>query len=163
MDNYASTSTYTVSTSYTEARARAVMKSVFDDFVCFTIFNLTTVETITKWRRDILYMLDKEALKYFDIKFSAGSPRGYRYSVSSDGTLSENSLSGGINYYAYPSGTKVSIVVSLDESSSNYNEVENELIKNRGWGNNGISLTGGSQRDRAYSKDNYGVIRESFS
>lgn len=163
MDNYASTSTFTVSTSYTEARARAIMKSVYDDFVCFTIFNLASVETISKWRKDILYMMDKEVLKYFDIKFSSGSPSGYRYSVSSDGTLSENSLSGGINYYAYPSGTKVSIVVSLDETSSNYLEVENEMTLKRGWGNNGVSLTGNSHRDRAYSKDNYGVIRESFS
>jgi hypothetical protein len=160
MDTYAST--YTVTSTYSESAAKAVMKCVYDDFICFTIFNLASESTVTKWKRDLLYMMDKEALKHFDLKFSAGSPKGFRYTVSSDGSLTENSSSGGINYFAYPAGTTVNIVVALDEASPNYSEVLRELTLNRGWGSGGIFLNGNPQRDRAYSNANYGVIRESF-
>ena len=122
---------------------------------------MATEEMVSKWRKDILYIMDEEALEYFDIKFS-GTQKGFRFKVSSDGTLYENSTSGGIDCFGYPPGTKVSIVVKLDELSPSYNKVYNELTQNRGWGTGGISLAGNSHRDRSYSKDNFGVIRERF-
>jgi hypothetical protein len=136
------------------------MKKVTDDLIGLTYFNTISIETVMDWRNDILYMMKKRALKEFEIQFSKGSPKGYRYTVSSSGYIYANDKSGGIDYYLYPSDVNIKMFYKLDESSPNYDEVFNELTKNRGVGTNGKSLKGNYDRDKTYSKDNYGVIRE---
>lgn len=154
------TQSYSRTSTYTEARARVVMEKFFDDIVGLFSRDLITKDKALKWHEDILYVLSKEAAEFFEIQFNSSTLNqcGIRYKVSDDGYIYENSESGGIDYFNLPNDTKVSLFLSLRPSSAKYNEVLQEL-SNRGWGTNGKALENSMVRDRSYSKDGYGLVR----
>ena len=88
-------------------------------------------------------------------------PSGHKialdYRVSSDGSVRESSTGGGIDYYLLPAGTAAVLFVDLDESARAIQTVRT-YIRERAWGT-GNAVEGDPVRDRAYSKDGYGVIR----
>jgi hypothetical protein len=70
----------------------------------------------------------------------------------------ESGTGGGIDYFALPAGTRAGLVVTLNYQATQIAAVQT-YIGQRGWGTNGQAVQGDSVRDRAYSKDGYGVVR----
>ena len=145
--------------TFTAARVRDVMFEVHADLIQLVSPGLISMETAKSWAEDLTYILERQAAKGFQLQFrcSGHEHRAVDYRVSEDGTLHESSTSGGINYFALPRGTQVILFVFLDFQARSINEVNVELAK-RGWGS-GQAIEGAAVRDRAYSKDGYGLIR----
>lgn len=146
--------------TYSESRARDVMGKVYEDLLGLQGRGLITNDRANSIRRDVLYLLDKRALDYFQLQFrnaSGGEIGGLHYKVSSDGTLQGDSDSGSIDYWMLSEGTKVKLLVSLDRSSSKIEEVDQQLDD---WGyGDGTALSGTSQYLKSYSKDGFGLIQ----
>jgi hypothetical protein len=155
-------STYAVSesTTCTEARVRAVLAKVLDDFIALVTRRFLTADRAAEWCRDLLEVLIFEAVEYFELQFTlpSGSKCGVRYSISDDGTLMENRNSGGIDYYSLPEGTATTLLIHLRTGVSG-RESAVAYLRERGWTFNGAALTGALTRDRAYSREGYGVVR----
>jgi len=154
------TKSYSSTSTYTKSRARTVMNKALDDIFGLCVRDFITKDKALQWYDDLLYVLSKEAANFFEIQFKSSSIKhcGIRYEVSDNGYIYENSESGGIDYYSLPQNTKVSLFLSLRPNSPKYNEVLLEL-DNRGWGTNGKALESSMIRERAYSKDGYGLVR----
>lgn len=151
----------TYTSTYTEARARVVMVSVLEDLIVLAAARLVAHEKAKKWMEDLLYLLKARVLNYFELQvYSSNGSRvgGYKYILKDDGSLQENSKSGGIDPYALPLGATVGLFADIDFTKSNISEV-NQYLASRGWGTNGTSLIGQASYERAYSKDGYGFQR----
>jgi Bacterial HORMA domain family 1 len=153
--------TYTNSSTdtYTESRAKEVTDKAFEDFKGLEIRGLITDERASKWRRDILYLLGKKVLNYFEIQFIKpfGTPTGLRYTIQSYGTIHRNDDSGGDDFFDIPKNTTVNFFVDLDRSKDNIKEVDEQLAK---WGyGNGNSLGGELELLKVYSKNNFGLLK----
>ena len=147
--------------TYTEARARVVMLSVLADLLALADARMVSIEKAKRWMEDLLYLLNARVLNYFELQFYSFSRikfGGYKYSLSEDGSLHENSDSGGIDPYDFPAGTSVGLFADIDNSKKNISEVM-EYLACRGWGTNGSALSGQETYERAYSKDGYGLKR----
>jgi hypothetical protein len=155
------TQSYSRTSTYTDSRACVVMKKALNDIIGLFTTDLITKDTALKWYKDILYVLSKEAADFFEIQFRSSSLEqcGIRYEISDDGYIYEDSESGGIDYYGLPNDTQVYLFLKIRTNSPNYDEVLQELENNRGWGTNGKALENSIVRDRAYSKDGYGLFR----
>ena len=155
--------TYTTSyeTTYTEARALLATLSVLADLIVFANIGMITSETAKDWISDLRYLMKAQVLKYFELQcYSTHGNRigGYRFVVSGDGSLHENSLSGGIDPYDFPTGTKIKLFADVDYTKRNNDEVR-RYLEEHGWGTNGSALEGQLSYERAYSKDGYGLQR----
>jgi hypothetical protein len=155
---YTQTQAASMSSTATEARVREVMKHVFADITGLATRGFTSHERAAKWRDDLTWMLSNEVISSFELQLEApGKPaRGFHYNVSDDGSLQEAGRSGGMQLYAFPDGTTASIIVSFKRPLSD--EIKEE-IKARNWTSPGAYLKGEKTRDRAYSCDGYGIIR----
>ena len=157
-------STFTISaartSTFTEARVRYVMDKVLEDLVMIATCSFATVDQIKQWVEEVTTVLLLEAAELFQIKFARpdGQSAAITYNVSDDGSLSENGASGGVNYFAHPTGTKASIVIRLRASARKRQEAV-DYLKGRGWTFNGSILEDTGTRDRAYSSSGYGVTR----
>jgi hypothetical protein len=136
------------------------MDKVLDDIVGLFARGFITKQRAIDWYQDLLYILSKEAAECFELQCSTPSGRrvGLRYVVTDDGQIYEDHDSGGLDYFAFPDGTAVNLFVALRMASRNYCDVLEELVR-RGWATNGHQLNGPVTRERAYSKDGYGVTR----
>ncbi|NRD43294.1 hypothetical protein [Corallococcus exiguus] len=155
---YSRTWAATASSTATEARVREVMKNVFADITGLATRGFITHERAAKWRDDLTWMLSDEVISSFELQLEAPgrSACGFHYAVSDDGSLQEASRSGGMQLYAFPDGTEAELVVSFRHSLSD--EVTAE-IKARGWTSSAEYLKGEKTRDRAFSCDGYGLVR----
>lgn len=156
-DSYSSS----VSSTYSESRAKYVMGKIYDDFCAIDLRGFNQFEAnpnqLKEWKEDLFYIMTKQDLDYFQLKFSYGTPSktvALEYKVKSDGTIHSDNDSGKINYRQFPPDTTVSIVVLLYGNK----EVETYL-NSRGWGDNGIFVEGSTSNAGSYSKDGYGVNR----
>ena len=147
-----------VTNTFTEARAREVLGKTFDDFLAMYYRGLiSSKERCESFIDDLTYLLNKQAIDRFQIKFIKpnGTKSALEYEVSDDGTLFEDSPSGGIDYYQYPKDTHVSLWVNYRPNTSE--RVFSEMRK-RGWGA-GSPIVGTREYDRSYSKNGYGLKR----
>lgn len=155
------TKSYSRTSTYTYSRACVVMNKALDDIIGLCATKFITKDQALKWYEDILYVLSKEAADFFEIQLRSSSLEqcGIRYEVSDDGYIYEESESGGIDYYGLPNDTQAFLFLKLRTNSANYSEVIEELQNNRGWGTKGEALDNAIVRERAYSKDGYGLVR----
>lgn len=151
------TNTKSESTTYTEARAKYVMGKVYEDLLGLMNRGLITLERANKIREDVLYLLNKQVLKYFQLQFKTpeGSEIGGLHYEVKDGNVYSNENSGSLNYWSLSSNTTVNLLVDLNYSASNISEV-NKQLEEWGWGS-GNPLTGTKESLKNYSKDNYGL------
>ncbi|WP_419211630.1 hypothetical protein ACNR9Q_12895 [Maribacter sp. X9] len=148
------------STTYTAARARYVMGKVHEDLLGLMNRGLVSLDRVNSIKSDVLYLLDKQALKYFQLQFKTPEGEeigGLHYEVKSSGQIYSDEDSGRINYWMLSSDTKVNLLVNLDRSSSNIDEVDRQL-DDWGWGN-GASLSGTKEVLKSYSKEGYGLTQ----
>ncbi|MEO0041704.1 MAG: hypothetical protein RL329_1152 [Bacteroidota bacterium] len=151
------TQTYTnsVTNTYTESRAIYITNKAFEDILGIEIRGFITSERAQRWRSDILYLLNKNALTFFEIQFTLpnGTRNGLRYVLKADGSIYGDDESGGDDFWNLPNGTSANILVSW--KSSIYNKIiQNELAK-RGY-QTGHALSAAATQEREYSKDGYG-------
>lgn len=154
------TATATGTNTYTEARLKAVMPEIGGDFFALAAADLITATTAASWKEDLQFMLRLQAVVSFQIqlKRSGSQDMAVDFQVRSDGTIRESGVSGGIDYYALPEGTKASLFVHIDWQSKNADAVR-QYMREHNWGTDGSVVAGDPTRDRAYSKDGYGVVR----
>ena len=153
------TSTATRSSTLTDARLRAVMPEIGADFYNMASADLISFSTAQRWTDELTFVLQNAAAHGFQVQFTYpnGQQVGLDYRVSSDGSIRESSMAGGIDYYALPQGTRSTFFIDLNFEASKIGLVQ-AYGQQRGWGV-GRELQGDLVRDRAYSKDGYGVIR----
>jgi hypothetical protein len=154
------TFSHTRTSTFTEARVRQVMKSVFDELVGAANRGFISLEKAKKWNDDLTYMLSRQVVAYFELQFRTpeGKRAGFRYDVSDDGSLLEASRSGGQQLHMLPDGTRGTIFVTFREGQLDP-QTDAELT-GRGWVSGGSPLQGEGTRDRAYSDQGYGLIRK---
>jgi len=142
----------------TEARVRHVMQKTAANFNAFVVAGLVTKERALGWTEDLSYLQLQEALAWFEIQLTTpGRARfGLRYTVSSDGSLHQDSSSGGIDLYGLPKGTTAALCAQL---ASNAPAHIRPHLAARGWNFNGTQLEGETADQRAFSRDGYGLVR----
>jgi hypothetical protein len=154
-----STFTQSYTSTYTEARARYVLQKAFDDLVGLFSHQVITKEQALDWYNELKYVIDIQAMKAFEFKVKNNGKeiKVWRYDVSDDGSLLENSESGGINFDDVPTSATASIVVDLVEDPKKKREAL-EYLHKQGWGN-GSFFVGTAKPDKAFSKDGFGLKR----
>jgi hypothetical protein len=155
------TASFTASrtTTYTDARLRAVMPEVGGDFYALASASVIEFGTAARWTEELTFVLQHQAARGFQVQltYPNGQKIALDYRVSSDGSVRESSTSGGIDYYLLPAGTSAVLFVDLDFGARAINAVL-AYTRQRGWGT-GNAVEGEPARNRVYSKDGYGVIR----
>ena len=150
---YAATATRT--DTMTEARVRAVMQKVTANLNAFVVAGLVTAERARKWVNDLTYLQLEGQLEFFEIQL-AGRTFGLRYTVSADGSIQQDSPSGGIDVYGLTAGTTVQLFASLRSPRPPYIQTE---LERRGWHFNGKKLEAPESEQRAFSNNGYGLLR----
>ncbi|HWA34423.1 MAG TPA: hypothetical protein VG737_09855 [Cyclobacteriaceae bacterium] len=154
--------TFTISESetYSEADVKAVMKNTYEDIIGFANRDMITYSTAKTWIEDLIFILNKNALKFFEIKiYTAGGTwlKAYRYEVSS-GYFVSSAPSGGINYFDFPDNSHATLYAELDYANRNATEVNRILHEERGWGT-GAASQGIIQKERSYVSGNLALNR----
>jgi hypothetical protein len=136
------------------------MKKVLADLAVLSQSGILTEERLLKWNEVLTFLLVREAIVKFQIQLCVAPKEriGVEYTVSDDGTLHEDSESGGIDYFALPSSTTASITIGLRDDCTALDEVKT-FLRRRGFTFDGTFIKGEVSRDRAYSKDSFGLIR----
>jgi hypothetical protein len=156
------TGTFTASrtNTFTDARLRAVMPEVGADFYAMANAQIISLAVAQRWTEELTFILQHEAAHGFQVQLTC--PDGRRialdYRVSGDGSIRQSGTAGGIDYYALPAGTWAFLYVDLNFNAVKIAVVQT-YIRERGWALNAQAVQGEAVRDRAYSKDGYGVIR----
>lgn len=153
------TGTYTrsITDTYTEARARHAMGKVYEVLMALMVADLITKDRADQIKSDILYLLSKRALKFFELQFKKSGREigGLHYEVRSDSTISIDDDSGDIDFWGLDKSVTVGLLVQLNYSSPNIDEVNRQLAA-WGWGT-GSALSGEQQYSKSYSKDGFGI------
>jgi hypothetical protein len=146
--------------TFTEARLAAVMPEVGADFYAMASADIISLVTARKWTEELSFVLRHKAAHGFQVQLSCPNrPQiALDYRVSSDGTVHESGTGGGIDYFALPAGTSAGLFVNLNFQAPQIATVQ-AYTAQRGWGTNGQAVQGDPVRDRAYSKEGYGVVR----
>ena len=154
------TSTASQTNTFTDARLRAVMPEVGGDFYAMACSGIISLDTAQRWTDELTYILQNQTAHGFQIQltYANGQKVALDYRVSNDGSIRESSFAGGIDYYALPPGTKAFLFVDFNYSATRATTVQ-DYLRQRGWGFDARAVQGDLVRDRAYSKDGYGVIR----
>ena len=156
--SYAATASAAQTTTMTEARVRVVMQKVSANLTAFVVAGHVTAERAQKWIEDLHYLQIAEVLDYFEIQVEIpGRPAfGIRYTVSADGSLQQNSASGGLDTYGIPRGTTIRFYAHLYDGKL---PLVREYLVARGWNFNGKHLDAAESDRRVFSTDGYGVTR----
>jgi hypothetical protein len=117
-------------------------------------------ETIQQWHEEVEYAVLHEVVDTFELQFTKpdGTTVGLSYTVRDDGTILEESKAGGIDFHGFPSGTRVRLLLTYQESAKNLEKVR-AYLRNHGWTAGGSLLDGPTTRDRAFSKDGFAIAR----
>lgn len=154
--------TFTVSEteSYSEADVKAVMKNAYEDIIGFANTGVITYTRAKGWIEDIIFILNRKCLKFYEIQLYDKNDKWIetlRYDVVL-GSFFSSSVSGGIDYYKYPEGTKAGFFAGLDWSHENVQEVNRVLHEERNWGYGSPSV-GTAQAERNYVNGNLALKR----
>lgn len=149
------TASRTGSSTMTEARVRTVMQNIAANFSALVVAGHVDRERAIGWVSDLIYLQVKQCLEFFELQLN-GRSYGLRYTISSDGSIQENSPSGGLDVYGLPAGTTVQLYAHLRDGTPQ--AIFDELAR-RGWGFNGRKMEAPESERRAFSSDGYGITR----
>lgn len=149
------TATATQTNTMTEARVRAVMQKVAANLNAFVVAGLVTAERAQKWVDDLTYLQIEGQLDFFELQL-AGRTFGLRYTISADGSIHQDSASGGIDVYGLSAGTTVQLFASTKAPRPQYVQAE---LERRGWHFNGKKLEAPEGEQRTFSNNGYGLVR----
>lgn len=153
------TTTASATSTITEARVRAVMQKVRTTFTALAVMGLITHDQATKWAEDLTYLQLERAIEFFEIQLKtlSGQRFGLRFTIFDDGTIQQDSKSGGLDFYGAPKGTTANLYAHTRDNTPK--RIFDELAR-RGWGTNGKRLEATASERRAFSNDGYGIVRE---
>lgn len=155
--------TYTASRSstFSEARAREVMRDVLGDFMNVASRGLRPRDTLQTWHEEVQHAVLQEVVELFELQFTMpdGTRAALRYTVRDDGTIAGGARAGGVDFFALPEGTRVGLFMVYRAGAKNLESVQ-AYLRARGWGSGGVLVTGETVRDRSFSKDGFGVARD---
>jgi Bacterial HORMA domain family 1 len=151
-----STATASLSATITEAQVRAVMQKVRTTFAALAVLGLITQDQATKWATDLTYLQLERAIEFFEIQLD-GRRYGLRFTIFDDGSIQQDSKSGGLDFHGVPKGTKANLYAHTRANLPQ--RIWDELAR-RGWGTNGRRLEAATSERRAFSNDGYGIVRE---
>jgi len=130
--------------TYSEVRANYIVGKVYENTL-----NLMNTGLISKLRADgirsdILYLLSKKALNWFELQFHKpdGTKGGIHYQLKADGSIYTDEPSGGLDFWSLPANTVVKLV--------------DAQITAWGWGT-GNALQGTMEYHRSFSKEGFGL------
>jgi len=153
--------TYTTSqtSTFSEARARTVMLQVLGDFMLVPSAGLISRGTIQEWHEELEYAVLLHVVDTVQLQFTKpdSTRLGLSYTVRDDGTILEASKAGGLDLYGFPRGTRVGLVLTYRQQAPNIETVK-AYLRDRGW-MRGSLIDGVTRRDRAFSKDGFGIAR----
>ncbi|MDX2054217.1 MAG: hypothetical protein SFV15_17585 [Polyangiaceae bacterium] len=149
------TATATQTNTMTEARVRVVMQKVAANLNAFVVAGLVTAERARKWVDDLTYLQVEGQLEFFELQL-AGRSFGLRYTISADGSIHQDSASGGIDVYGLAAGTPVQLFASTKLPRPQYVQAE---LERRGWHFTGKKLEAPESEQRAFSSNGYGLVR----
>jgi hypothetical protein len=154
------TSTASQTNTYTDARLRAVIPEIGADFYNMACAGLISCDNAQRWTDELTFILQNQTAYGFQVQltYPNGQQVALDYRVSSDGSIHESSTAGGIDYYTLPAGTHPFLFVNFNYAAPKASAVT-AYLRERGWSFNAHPVQGDLVRDRAYSKDGYGVIR----
>jgi hypothetical protein len=97
-------------------------------------------------------------LGFFEIQISIPNQErfGLRYTISDDGSLQQDSASGGLDVYGLPGDARVGLYAHWTTLPDH---VRAELVR-RGWAFNGRRIDAPGSEQRVFSSGGYGLIRE---
>jgi hypothetical protein len=155
---YATTATRSSTTTTTDARVRYVMQKVMANFTGLAVCDLITAERAAKWSVDLTYLQMEDALAGFQVQFKEPGvePYGLQYRVSNDGSLQQDSSSGGLDFYGVPRDTPVTLCLDLKLGKK---AQVRPWLESRGWSFNGKLIEGDESEARAFSTGGYGITR----
>jgi hypothetical protein len=158
---YARTSTRSETVSITEARVAEVLRQFRVELINAYYSDLIQGDQVDRIIRDLKFMLLNDALQYFELRivYNGRVWRAWRYLVSMDGTLQESSDGGGIDFFEAPTGAVACVAI---ERRRDLPKNISDRIIDMGWRHYVPDLDGTGTRERAYSKDRYGVIRSRY-
>jgi len=152
------TYTNSISNTYSEARGRYVLGKVYEVLMNLLMVDLITKSFADECRTELLYLMDKKALKSFEFQFRTpgGSEiGGLHYEVRADSSIVIDDDSGGVDFWGLNKTTKVSLNLTKDKNSPYIDEVNRQLTA---WGYGpGSALTGSSTQIGSFSKGGFGV------
>lgn len=152
------TYTNSISSTYSEARARYVLGKVYEVLMNLLMVDLVTKSYTDECRTQLLYLMDKKALKSFEFQFHSleGSEiGGLRYEIRADSSIVIDDDSGGVDFWGLSKNTTVTLSITKDLSSTHIEEVKRQLTA---WGYGpGSALTGTSTHIGSFSKGGFGV------
>lgn len=153
--------TYTASqtSTFSEARARAVMRRVLGDFMNVASAGLIGRERIQGWYEELEYAVLHEVVDTFQLQLTkpGGERLGVSYTIRDDGTILEDSKAGGLDFQNFPPKTSVTLCLSYRPGAKHLEKVRT-YFRERGW-TNGSLIDGLVSRDRAFSRDGFGIAR----
>ncbi len=158
--NVSLTQTRSATSTMTAARVRNVMIEIAADFAGLVAAKLLTHAQLASWRDDLVYIMENEASQKFQVQLTSPGQamRAIEYKIAADGSIRSSQTAGGLDFYSLPAGTTATLFVSLDDCAPNARAVR-EGLGRRGWGMNGVPVTGSATSDRSYSSEGYGVRR----
>lgn len=153
------TATASQTTTMTEARVGAVMQKVSANLASLVVARHLAPERAKRWQEDLTYLQVAEALEYFEIQILApgGQRFGLRYTVSADGSLRQDSASGGLDPYGIPPSSTLNLYAH--PRGGQLSATVRQYLVGRGWGFNGSRLEAQASEPRAFSADGYGLTR----
>lgn len=151
--SYTATSTQTNTT--TEARVRVVMQKVSANLQAFVVRGLLARDRAQRWLDDLTYLQVQGQLEFFELQLD-GQKYGLRYAVSADGSVQQDSPSGGLDLYGVATSTSVRLFAKLKEPRPQH---VLEELKRRGWRFNGTQLSTSASDQHAFSSGGYGIVR----
>lgn len=155
---HALTATRSSANTMTEARVRAVMEKIMANFTAMVVCDLIPHERANRWSEDLTYLQLENALVTFQVQFRPPGrpPYGIQYRVSNDGSVQQDSSSGGLDLYGIPKGTPVALCVDLRPERRT---IVLPWLTERGWHFNGSLIQGAETESRSFSSGGYGVTR----
>lgn len=91
------------------------MQGIFTDIINLKVCGFLSESRAANWREVLEYGLVVNGLEKFEIMLTmpvGTKEKHFDIMLSDDGTVLGNDSSGGINFYGYPVGTSVSIVIT---------------------------------------------------
>lgn len=131
------------------------MQKVAANLNAFVVAGLVDPARAQKWADDLAYLQIEEAIDFFEVQLN-GRSLGLRYTISSDGSVQQDSASGGLDLYGLPAGTTMKLYADLRVGIPQ--RVRDELQR-RGWGFDGQRMEAEESEHRSFSTGGYGLTR----
>ena len=153
------TATRSQTDTFTEARLAAVMPEVGADFYAMASAGLITMATAQHWTEELTFVLKHQAAHGFQIQLRCpGRDRSRSITASAATAPCMRAARAAALTIRLPEGTHA-VCSSTSTIRRRRSRLFEPIPRQRGWGTNGQAVPGDPVRDRAYSKDGYGVVR----